>query len=121
MLSQSLRRLEGVQDATVPEQPQQKLVTALLHALGPSKRDVHYVSHFQEPLDINVGDVGYIKGSPPRFTRLDNTYAAIGDASFIPNNAIQKFRLTPRNRWSTQEVDGIIRCARIPCAFVSFD
>lgn len=120
MLSQSLRRLEGVQDATVPDRPQQQLAPALLRALGPSLRDVHYVSHFQEPLDLNVGDVGYIKGNPPEFTRLDNTYAAIGDTSFIPKNAIQKFRLTPHNRWSTQEVGGIIRCARISCVFVRF-
>jgi hypothetical protein len=111
MLSQSLRRLEGIQKPMVPDKPQQPTPpTNLLGALWPSLRDVHYVAHFQEPLLMNAGDVGYIKGNPPQFTRLRNVYTLLTDAKHLPRNtAIKAVRFSPDARWATQVVDGIRR------------
>jgi len=59
MLSQCIRRLEKIQSQTNIENgpaPREDLLRALWHR----SRELHYAAHFREPLDIEIGDIGYI-------------------------------------------------------------
>ena len=107
MLSQSLRKLEIIQSNNIlsrtPAQPGD-----LLRALWDRSRELHYVAHFREPLTLDVGDIGYISGSPPKFTCLDNVYDRISDRELLPRR-IENFRFSPQGRWKTEEVQGVVR------------
>jgi hypothetical protein len=82
----------------------------LLRALWPRSRELHYVAHYSEPLGVKVGDIGYISWQPPQFTSLDNVYGEISDGHFAGLHvSIQPLRKLPRDRWFTEEVQGIIR------------
>jgi hypothetical protein len=81
----------------------------LLRALWPCSRELHYLAECSEPLDIEVGDIGYISGHPPQFTRLENVYEEISDGH-VNLDSLQPLRMLPAGRWSTEEVQGIIRC-----------
>jgi hypothetical protein len=108
MLSQSIRRLEKIQshtnfsDTPVP-------CDDLLRALWHHSKEIHYVAHFREPLDVEVGDIGYIIGDPPQFIRLDNIYDQIHPGKAFPDLGIQKFHFDPPDRWTTEEVQGVVR------------
>lgn len=104
MLSQSLRRLENHQTRTTVG----NALTSSdgLQALWHRSRELHYVAHFREPLDVNVGDIGYITGNPLRFIRLDNVYDEISDGYIHNSKSSQSW---PLDRWTTEEVQGIRR------------
>ena len=108
MLSQSLWKLENIQSTkkfnNAPANPDD-----VLRALWHRSRELHYVAHFREPLDVDIGDIGYITGNPPQFTCLDNVYEKISDGHLLPRR-IQRSRFTPQGRWNTEEVQGIVRC-----------
>ncbi|KAJ6463557.1 hypothetical protein C8R45DRAFT_523021 [Mycena sanguinolenta] len=72
------------------------------------RRELHYVAHFREPLDLDIGDIGYIMGDPPRFVRLANVHSQISDGHSEPYR-IEPFRFVPENGWTTTTVGGIIR------------
>lgn len=108
MLSQSIRRLEDIQsrpNANDTLAPRDDVLRALWHR----SRELHYVAHFCEPLDVDIGDIGYITGDPPQFTRLDNVTDKIMSEEIYPDQGIQKSRFTPLDRWTTEEVNGIVR------------
>lgn len=67
------------------------------------------MAHFREPLDVEVGDIGYIIGDPPQFIRLDNIYDQIHPGKAFPDLGIQKFHFDPPDRWTTEEVQGVVR------------
>lgn len=107
MLSQSLRRLENLQTrANMDNTPASSDV--LLRALWHHSRELHYVASFRDPLDVDVGDIGYVTGNPPQFVRLDNVFDEISDGN-IKNSTIPTSRSYPRDRWTTEEVQGIVR------------
>jgi hypothetical protein len=81
----------------------------LLRALWPCSRELHYVAHYSKPLDVRVGDIGYISGNPPKFTGLDNVYEEISDGH-VQSESVQPLRMLPVDRWSTEEVQGVVRC-----------
>ncbi|KAJ7630106.1 hypothetical protein DFH06DRAFT_1480186 [Mycena polygramma] len=74
-------------------------------------RELHYVAHFHEPLDIDIGDIGYITGDPPEFVQLVNVRSRIADkiALSLPPKKIKPLRPIPRNKWFTTIVAGINR------------
>jgi len=81
----------------------------VLRALWHCSRELHYVAHFREPLDIDAGHIGYITGNPSQFGRLDNVYDDIRSEEIFPDRGIRPWRYTPRDRWTKAEVQGIIR------------
>lgn len=108
MLNRSLRQLESIQlsggtDGT--SAPASDLLRALWNH---ARRELHYVSHFREPLEVDVGDIGFITGDPPKFTRVENVADKICDKKF-PDSGVKKFRFNPKGRWTTEEVQGITR------------
>jgi hypothetical protein len=107
MLAECLRQFESRMN------PNNTLASPdLLHALlWGCSRELHYVAHFRDPLDldVDVGDIGYITGNPPKFTRLANISNEICDID-IPYSRVEPFRPTPADRWATEKVQGIVRC-----------
>jgi len=108
MLSQSIRRLEKIQSCTTSRGTQVGH-DELLRALWHRSRELHYVAHFREPLDVDTGDIGYITGDPPQFTRLANVSNEIQSGKSVPGRGIQRSRFTPRNRWTTRKIKGVVR------------
>jgi hypothetical protein len=109
MLSQSIRRLEEIQSCTTFDGTQVGH-DDLLRALWHRSQELHYVAHFCEPLDVDIGDIGYITGDPPQFTQLANVSNEIQSGKSVSGMGIQRSRFTPRDRWTTQEVQGVVRC-----------
>lgn len=109
MLSQCIRQLGEIQLRTAFDGTQLAR-DDLLRALWHRSRELHYVAHFREPLDVDIGDIGYITGDPPQFTRLDNVSDEIQSGKLFPDTGIRKSRFTPRDRWTTREVEGVVRC-----------
>ncbi|KAJ6492905.1 hypothetical protein C8R47DRAFT_425992 [Mycena vitilis] len=74
-------------------------------------RELHYVAHFHEPLDIDIGDIGYITGNPPKFVQLKNVRSEIADkiGLSLPPKKVKPLRPIPRNKWFTTVVAGIHR------------
>lgn len=105
MLAQALRRLEERKRLEFPTTNPDGF---LLHALSHRSRELQYVAHFREPIVVDAGDIGYVTGNPPQFIRLCNVSDEISDGKF-PDPGIQKVRFSPPGRWSTQEVQGIVR------------
>ncbi|KAJ7457034.1 hypothetical protein FB451DRAFT_601064 [Mycena latifolia] len=103
MLSQALRELrKAVQNPLAPPDAQ------VLRAIWRGSRE-HYVAHFREPLRIDVGDIGYVSGNPPRFTRLANISEKITDGVCIGFPRIKPIRTAPYKRWRTVVVHGVTR------------
>lgn len=117
MLSESRRRLMeiGVQSGRNIES-QSLRRDDLLRAFWSRSRDLHYVAHYLEPLEVEIGDIGYISGRPPRFTRLDNIYPEI-TGRCIPRKRFLQHQRFPSGRWTWEDVQGVVRC--VPAA--SFD
>jgi hypothetical protein len=78
--------------------------------LAQNSKELHYVAHFQEPLELEAGDIGFITRNPDRFNKLDNAFDEIGDV--FPPHPVQEIRFTPKNRWETSVVDGVVRYAQ---------
>ncbi|KIM76228.1 hypothetical protein PILCRDRAFT_653568 [Piloderma croceum F 1598] len=106
MLSQSIRRLEKIQSCTTFDGTQVGH-DDLLRALWHRSRELHYVAHFREPLDVDIGDIGYIIGDPPQLIQLANVSNEIQSWKSVSGKGIQRSRFTPRDRWTTQEVKGV--------------
>ncbi|KAJ7092472.1 hypothetical protein B0H15DRAFT_175232 [Mycena belliarum] len=70
---------------------------------------LHYTAHFREPLDVDVGDIGYITGDPPQFIRLANVRSRIGDKWTDEPRVIEPLRFLPADQWATTVVSGVIR------------
>jgi hypothetical protein len=109
MLSQSLKRFENLQ-ARGNEDSSSATSDSLSRVLWHHSRELHYVAHFREPLDMDVGDIGYIIGDPPRFIRLDNVFNKISDRN-MQHSRIEIPPSWPPDRWITEEVQGIQRYA----------
>jgi hypothetical protein len=110
MLLESRERLVGFQSATPLQNISTHADNSLLRALWPRSRELHYVVHYREPLDLDVGDIGYITGSyPARFVRLANVYKEITDSHFTPQE-VEPFRCLPPDRWTRENINGIMRC-----------
>jgi len=109
MLSQSLKRFEDLQTrGNVDSSPATS--DGLSRVLWHHSRELHYVAHFREPLDMDVGDIGYIIGDPPQFIRLDNVFDKISDRN-MQNSRIEISPSWPPDRWIMEEVQGIQRYA----------
>ncbi|KAJ6625981.1 hypothetical protein B0H10DRAFT_568119 [Mycena sp. CBHHK59/15] len=75
-------------------------------------REFHYVLHLREPLSVDIGDIGYITGDPPRFVRLANVHAElITDGWRYAPLKIEPLRFSPVDRWTTTVVEGVTRHA----------
>ncbi|KAF7369797.1 hypothetical protein MVEN_00312200 [Mycena venus] len=102
VLSQVHRELQAsLHDPLAPPDAQVR------HALWRRARELHYVAHYREPLDIDIGDIGYITGD--KFIRLDNVQSQISDGWNHGPRKAQAFRFVPDNQWTTSTVAGIIR------------
>jgi hypothetical protein len=106
MLSQLLERLELRTRTNVDNTLASS--DALPGALWHRSRELHYVAHFREPLDVDVGDIGYITGNPPQFVCLNNVFGEISDG-YIQNSRIPTSRYSFSDRWTTETVQGIVR------------
>ncbi|KAF8192811.1 hypothetical protein K438DRAFT_1969932 [Mycena galopus ATCC 62051] len=106
VLSQALRELQGRvhNPLTAPD-------SQVLHAMWRRFRELHYVAHFREPLDVDVGDIGYITGNPQKFICLANVHSRVGDGWDLGPKRIQPFHFVPANQWTTTTVAGIVRHA----------
>jgi hypothetical protein len=82
----------------------------ILRALGPHSRDLHYAIHYSKPLIVRAGDIGYISDNPQQFTSLDNVYEEISDGSALQSESVQPLQLLPPDRWSTENIQGVVRC-----------
>ncbi|KAJ7353123.1 hypothetical protein DFH08DRAFT_855983 [Mycena albidolilacea] len=104
VLSQALRELHAsVHNPLAPPDEQ------VLRAMWRRFRELHYVAHFREPLDVDVGDVGYIMGSPPKFILLANVRdQLVGEWNF-GDRKVEPLRFVPANGWTTTTVAGIVR------------
>ncbi|KAF7373634.1 hypothetical protein MSAN_00573800 [Mycena sanguinolenta] len=72
VLSQALRELVArVHNPLTSSEPDTQVLRVMW------RRELHYVAHFREPLDLDIGDIGYITGDPPRFVRLANNHFAV--------------------------------------------
>ncbi|KAJ7153462.1 hypothetical protein C8R43DRAFT_446718 [Mycena crocata] len=83
-----------------------------LPALWPRWPELHYAAHFREPLVLDAGDIGYISGHPPQFTKLANVSAEItrGLIGGLPSSfRVKPLRCMPFKRWRTKVVNGITR------------
>jgi hypothetical protein len=78
---------------------------ALLHRSS----ELHYTAHFRDPLDIDIGDIGYITGDPPQFVWLDNVSSKMSPMGAFRDHGVQKSRFAHRDRWTTEVVQGIVR------------
>jgi hypothetical protein len=72
-------------------------------------RELHYVAHFREPLDVDVGDVGYIMGSPPKFILLANVRDQLAGGWNFGDRKVEPLRFVPASGWTTTTVAGIVR------------
>lgn len=110
MLSQSLRHLQELQSQTNSNDTEPSEANHLLRALWRRhSRELHYVAHYQEPLVVEVGDIGYVTGNPPQFICLENVDYEFPGLMEIRSVAVKKSRFTPKGRWRSQEIDGVIR------------
>ncbi|KAJ7658478.1 hypothetical protein B0H17DRAFT_1145578 [Mycena rosella] len=105
VLAQALRDLHTTINIHNPLEASDAQV---LRAMWRRSRELHYVANFREPLDIDVGDIGYIAGNPPKFVRLANVCSAIGDGWEHGPREIQPFRFFPVDKWDTTDVAGTI-------------
>ncbi|KAJ7756349.1 hypothetical protein B0H16DRAFT_1539642 [Mycena metata] len=105
VLSQALRELRAI--VRSPRGPSD---TQVLRAMWRRSNELHYVAHFREPLEIDVGDIGYVVGDPPRFVRLANVRPRITDGQWVfKPPMVQPFRCLPPDKWTRTTVQGIIR------------
>ncbi|KAJ7146205.1 hypothetical protein C8R44DRAFT_9413 [Mycena epipterygia] len=104
LLAQALRELRAtVYNPLAPPDVQ------VLRAMWHRSRELHYVVHLKEPLDIDVGDIGYITNDPPRFVRLANVRSHIMGGWQDGPRETQPFRFIPADKWNTEVVAGITR------------
>lgn len=107
LLSQSHRQLVKLR---ATEKASTSPDDLLLRSLWHRSRELHYVGHFREPLDVDVGDIGYIIGIPPQFVRLKNVCDRLSDGTFQHLKTKAKTsRFIPRDRWTTEVVQGVVR------------
>jgi hypothetical protein len=123
MFSQTLVRLSkadvplsaGIDSGSAP--PDELLLQTLVL---PRSSELHYVAHFSEPLQIKIGDIGYISGQPPRFTKLENAYREITDRTITDgrhfDESVWPLRKLPPRRWSTTQTRGITRYYPYNCS-----
>ncbi|KAJ7042967.1 hypothetical protein C8F04DRAFT_59053 [Mycena alexandri] len=83
--------------------------TQVLRAMWRNRSELHYVANFREPLEIDVGDIGYIVGEPPRFVRLANVRPRITDGWAFEPLIVQPLKCFPPDKWTQTTVQGIIR------------
>ncbi|KAJ7699296.1 hypothetical protein B0H17DRAFT_1196382 [Mycena rosella] len=105
MLFQALRDLR-----TAVHNPLAPPDTQVLQAMWRRWRELHYVAHFREPLRLDVGDIGYVSGNPPQFTRLANVRKKLMDGVFpyVPPR-VKPLRAAPFKRWMSKVVNGVTR------------
>jgi hypothetical protein len=109
MLTEARTRLERSELGTMPQGNSRQPDEKLLRALWPRSRELHYVAHFREPLDVKTGDIGYITGKPElRFVRLANVYREISDNHYFTDGTIP-LRREPVDRWTREVVEGAVR------------
>ncbi|KAJ7153460.1 hypothetical protein C8R43DRAFT_1002045 [Mycena crocata] len=107
LLAQVLRKLRA--DLRKPLALQVSADAQVLHAMSRRSRELHYVAHFRDPLEIDVGDIGYIIGKPPRFIPIENVRSELADGWEFGPRKVQPFRFFPADRWTTTTVEGITR------------
>lgn len=108
MLNQIQRHLQEMQSQ--PRLGTSSEANRLLRALWRRhSRELHYVAHYREPLLIDVGDIGYVIGNPPKFICLDSVSDEILDDLKIQQSAVKRSRFIPKGRWTTKEINGVIR------------
>ncbi|KAF7307883.1 Arabinanase/levansucrase/invertase superfamily protein [Mycena kentingensis (nom. inval.)] len=92
----------------VPPVEEQVLHSMWRDRSGSGSRELHYVAHYKEPLVVDVGDVGYVTGMPPRFVWLASLKSELSDGWNAPPIPVP-MRHEPRDRWETTIVEGITR------------
>ncbi|KAK7055534.1 hypothetical protein R3P38DRAFT_2847666 [Favolaschia claudopus] len=92
-----------------PQSHSPSVNTQVLGAMWRRLHELHYVAHFREPLDVNIGDIGYITGNPPRFVRLKNMRSRVTDDWAPKSKKLRPLTLIPPKWWTTSTVDGIVR------------
>jgi hypothetical protein len=62
----------------------------LLRVLWHPSPELHYVTHFCEPLDVKVGDIGYVTRFPSlHFVHLANVYHKLADGYPVANKVLR--------------------------------
>ncbi|KAK6993107.1 hypothetical protein R3P38DRAFT_117999 [Favolaschia claudopus] len=110
VLAQAHRDLQtNVQVQRHGRPPGTPIDTQVLRAMWRRVRELHYVFHLRDPVDIDVGDIGYIAGTPPYFVRLANVRDRISDGWVHGARRVKPLRFVPKDQWTTSIVQGVVR------------